>query len=76
MVWQKTPLLEKRLSTERALFALERECPGGGKLPLFGPWPRLEATEMPSCQVGRALSLRRRSSCLHHSLSSPILMET
>eukprot|EP00435_Cladocopium_sp_Y103_P039953 s1692_g10.t2 len=62
MVWQKMPLLEKRLRTEQALFRLEHE---------------LEEDRLPEpCQVGRALSLRRRSSCLHHSVSSPVLMET
>lgn len=62
MVWQKMPLLEKRLRTEQALFQLEHE---------------LEEDRLPEpCQVGRALSLRRRSSCLHHSVLSPVLMET
>lgn len=62
MVWQKMPLLEKRLRTEQALFQLEHE---------------LEEDRLPEpCQVGRALSIRRRSSCLHHSVSSPVLMET
>ncbi|CAJ1336858.1 unnamed protein product [Effrenium voratum] len=48
MAWQKIPLLEKRLRTEHALFRLEHEV--------------VAEPPDPPCQVGRALSLRRRSS--------------